>query len=80
MMPYANPNEASPCLGVANNQHVATFVAPLVIALLSDRGRPLADYMSRKSDAVNGEHLSAAPRSLAKRSKVLRILQGVSWK
>ena len=46
---------------------------PLVIAHLSDRGRPLADDMSRKSDAVNGEHFSAAPRSLAKRSRILRI-------
>ena len=47
---------------------------------LSDRGRPLADVVSRKSGAVNWEHLAAAPRSLAKRSRVLRNLQGVILK
>ena len=41
VMPYANQNEASPSLGAANCQAVATFVAPsslllcqIVVALL----------------------------------------------
>ena len=60
-----------------NCRHVR---GPLVIAPLSDRGRLPADDISRKSDAVNGEHVPAVPRSLAKRSRVLRILQSVILK
>ena len=48
---------------------------PLLAFLCFSRGRLVAYDLSRKSDAVNGEQLIAARRSLAKRSKVLWVLQ-----
>ena len=77
MTSYADQNETAPPLGHANCETVAMFVAPPVITPLSDRGLFSAYDMSRKNDAVNCEHVAVARFSWAKRSRVLRTVQGV---
>ena len=57
-----------------NCRHVR---GPPVITPLSDRGLFSAYDMSRKNDAVNCEHVAVARFSWAKRSMVLRTVQGV---